>query len=68
MFECPFTNSGKPCDVQIELEVYKEAEREALEMTHELQSEVRYYIQRVKLLESVLEEYGIDIPYSEDNY
>lgn len=54
--------------MQIELEVYKEAEREALEMTHELQSEMRYYIQRVKLLESVLEEYGIDIPHSEDNY
>lgn len=60
MKKCPFNNDK--CSVLIEYQVAQLALQEAAELCSSNWKEINYLLDRVKLLESLLEKNGIDIP------
>ena len=62
MPDCPFNPSDSPCDLELDLMILREAERESMEIFYAMQEELRFYLKRTLLLESILTENGIPIP------
>lgn len=62
MSDCPFYPGEGYCDAELALMVMNEAEAESLEVFHGMQSEIRYYLKRIELLESILQRHDIPIP------
>ena len=59
--ECPF-KSRRNCDIWIDYQVTCAALQEAEELCSSNWNEIRYLLDRVKLLESLLITAGIEIP------
>jgi len=59
--ECPFNNNNK-CALWIDYQVAQVALQEAEELCSSNWNEISYLLDRVKLLESLLKENGINVP------
>ena len=66
MPDCPFNPSVSPCELAWDLMILREAERESLEIFYAMREELRFYLKRTQLLESILTENGISIPDYDD--
>lgn len=66
MLDCPFNPSVSPCELELDLMILREAERESLEIFYAMQQELRFYLKRTQLLETILTENGIPLPDYED--
>lgn len=66
VFDCPFNPSHSPCELQLDLMILYEAERESLEIFYAMREELQFYLKRTQLLETILTENGIPIPDYED--
>ncbi len=66
MPECPFNPSGFPCDLEMDLMIQYEAERESLEVFFAMREELHFYLKRIQLLETILAANDIPIPEYED--
>ena len=66
MSKCPYNPSSCPCDVEVQLMVATAAENEATEVFHEMDAEIRRLLQRIELLERMLQQHDIPIPNVED--
>lgn len=62
MADCPFNPSGSPCELEIDLMILQEAERESMEIFYAMREELRFYLKRTHLLETILTENDIPIP------
>ena len=62
MPDCPLNPSDSPCDLELDLMILREAERESLEIFYAMRQKLRFYLKRTQLLESILAENGISIP------
>lgn len=62
MPDCPFNPSVSPCYLELDLMILREAEREAMEISYAMWEELRFYLKRTQLLETILTENGIPIP------
>ena len=54
MPDCPFNPSDSPCDLELDLMILREAERESLEIFYAMREELHFYLNRTQLLETVL--------------
>lgn len=61
MKECPF-NSHNRCEIWTDYQVTRVALQEAEELCSSNWKEISYLLDRVKLLEALLNEAGIEIP------
>lgn len=61
MKECPFHSRSK-CDIWVDYQVTCAALQEAEELCSSNWKEIRYLLERVKILEARLTEAGISIP------
>jgi len=59
---CPFNPSDSPCDLELDLMILREAERESLEIFYAMREELHFYLKRTQLLETILTENNIPIP------
>lgn len=66
MADCPFNPSGSPCELEIDLMILQEAERESMEIFYAMREELHFYLNRTQLLESILTANGIPIPDYDD--
>lgn len=66
MPDCPFNPSDPPCDLELDLMILREAERESLEIFYAMREELHFYLNRTQLLETVLTANGIPIPDYDD--
>ncbi len=66
MPDCPFNPSDSPCDLELDLMILREAERESLEIFYAMREELRFFLKRTQLLESILTANGIPIPDYDD--
>ena len=66
MLDCPFNPYVSPCELELDLMILREAERESLEIFYAMQQELRFYLKRTQLLETILTENGIPLPDYED--
>ncbi len=66
MPDCPFNPSNSPCEMEMDLIIQQEAERESMEIFCAMREELRFYLKRTWQLENLLAENGIPIPESED--
>lgn len=67
MAKCPYNSSSEYCEMEeVQLEVAKVAENEATETFHEMDAEICRLLQRIELLEKMLQQYNIPIPEVED--
>ena len=62
MSDCPFYPGEGYCDTELALMAMNVAEAESLEVFHEMQCEIQYYLSRIELLESILKSHNIQIP------
>lgn len=62
MSDCPFNPSASPCDIELDLMILREAERESMEIFYAMREELRFYLKRTQLLETILTVNGISIP------
>ena len=62
MPDCPFNPSDSPCDLELDLMILREAERESLDIFYAMREELRFFLKRTQLLESILTANGIPIP------
>ena len=66
MSRCPYNASADPCEFEVQLMVANVADEEATETFHEMDAEIRRLLQRIELLEKMLQQYNIPIPEVED--
>lgn len=66
MPDCPFHSSDFPCELEMDLMILREAERESMEIFYAMREELRFYLKRTQLLEIILTENGIPIPDYDD--
>lgn len=66
MPDCPFNPSDSPCDLELDLMILREAERESVEIFYAMREELHFYLNRTQLLETVLTANGIPIPDCDD--
>lgn len=66
MPDCPFNPYDSPCDLEWDLMILREAERESLEIFYTMREELRFYLKRTQMLETILTENGIPIPDYDD--
>ena len=66
MPDCPFNPSDSLCEIELELIIQQEAERESMGFFYAVQEYLRYYRKRIQQLEAVLTGSGIPIPEDED--
>lgn len=66
MPDCPFNLSDSPCDLELDLMILREAERESLEIFCAMREELRFYLKRTQMLETILTANGIPIPDYDD--
>lgn len=66
MPDCPFHPSDSPCELEMDLMILREAERESMEMFYAMREELRFYLKRTQLLETILTANGIPIPEYDD--
>ena len=66
MTDCPFNPSVSPCEFELDLMVLREAERESMEIFYAMREELRFFLKRTQLLESILTANGIPIPDYDD--
>ena len=66
MLDCPFNPSDSPCDLELDLMILREAERESLEIFYAMREELHFYLKRTQLLETILTANGIPIPEYDD--
>ena len=50
MPDCPFNPSVSPCDLELDLMILREAERESMEIFYAMREELRFYLKRTQLL------------------
>ena len=62
MSDCPFIPSASPCDLELDLMILREAERESTEIFFAMREKFRVYLTRSQLLETILTENVIPIP------
>ena len=62
MPDCPFHPSDSPCELEMDLMILREAERESMEIFYAMREELRFYLKRTQLLETILTENSIPIP------
>ena len=51
MPDCPFNPSDSPCDLELDLMILREAERESLEIFYAMREELHFYLNPTQLLE-----------------
>ena len=66
MPDCPFNPSVSSCDLELDLMILREAERESLEIFYALREELRFYLKRTQMLETILTANDIFIPEYDD--
>ena len=66
MPDCPFNLSSSPCDLELDLMILREAERESLDIFYAMREELRFYLNRTQMLETILTANGIPIPVYDD--
>jgi len=66
MPDCPFNPSVSPCEIELDLMILREAERESMEIFYAMWEELRFFLKRTQLLESILTANGIPIPDYDD--
>jgi len=66
MPDCPFNPSVSPCDLELDLMILREAERESMEIFYAMREELRFYLKRTQLLETILTANGIPLPDYDD--
>ncbi len=66
MPDCPFNPSNSPCEMEMDLIILQEAERESMEIFRAMREELRFYLKRTWQLENLLAENGIPLSESED--
>lgn len=62
MPDCPFNPYDSSCELELDLMILREAERESLEIFHAMREELHFYLNRTQLLETILTENNIPIP------
>ena len=62
MPDCPFNPSDSPCELETDLIILREAERESMEIFYAMREELHFYLKRTQLLEIILTENNIPIP------
>ena len=62
MPDCPFNPSDSPCELETDLMILREAERESMEIFYAMREELHFYLKRTQLLETILTENNIPIP------
>ena len=65
MANCPFNHSNPPCDMEMDLLILQEAERESMEVFFAMRQELQFYLRRTLQLEKLLGENGIPLPEDE---
>ncbi len=63
MPDCP---SNSPCEMEMDLIILQEAERESMEFFHAMREHLRFCLKRIRLLEVVLTDNDIPVPDYED--
>ncbi len=66
MPDCPFNPSNSPCEMEMDLIILQEAERESMEIFRAMREELRFYLKRTWQLENLLAENCIPLPENED--
>ena len=66
MHECPFYPNHSPCELEMDLIILQEAEQESLEIFYAMREELRLYLKRTQMLETILTANGIPIPDYDD--
>ncbi len=66
MPDCPFHPSNSPCELEMDLIILQEAERESMEIFYAMREELQFYLKRTRQLENLLAENGIPLPEYED--
>ena len=66
MPDCPFNLSSSPWDLELDLIILREAERESLEIFYAMGEKLHFYLKRTQLLETILAANGIPIPDCDD--
>lgn len=66
MHDCPFNPDHSPCELEMDLMILQETERESLEIFYAMREELRLYMRRTQLLGTILAENGIPIPEYDD--
>ncbi len=66
MPDCPFNPSHSPCEMEMDLIILQEAERESMEIFYAMQEELQFYLKRTRLLETILAANDIPIPEYDD--
>ncbi len=64
--DCPFNPSNSPCEMEMDLIILQEAERESMEIFYAMREELQFYLKRTRQLENLLAENGILLPEDED--
>ena len=54
MSDCPFNLSDSPCELEMDLMILQEAERESMEIFYAMREELHFYLKRTQLLETIL--------------
>ena len=62
MPDCPFNPSDSPCELETDLMILREAERESMEIFYAMGEKLHFYLKRTQLLETILTENNIPIP------
>ena len=66
MSDCPFNPSDSPCELEMDLLILQEAERESMEIFCAMREELQFYLKRTQQLEKLLTTNGIPLPEDED--
>lgn len=66
MSDCPFHSSDSPCELEMDLLILREAERESMEIFYAMREELLFYLKRTQLLETILTANDIPIPEYDD--
>ncbi len=66
MPDCPFNPSHSPCEMEMDLIILQEAERESMEIFYAMREELQFYLKRTQLLETILAANDIPIPEYDD--
>ncbi len=66
MPDCPFNPSNSPCEMEMDLIILQEAERESMEIFYAMREELLFYLKRTRQLENLLAENGIPLPEDKD--
>lgn len=62
MPDCPFHLSVSPCELEMDLMILREAEQKSMKIFYAMREELRFYLNRIHLLETILFDNGIPFP------